>query len=82
MFGFLNVLLATALARARADEREVTALLEEREPSAIRFTEHGVHWRGHAMPVDALRAARSAAVSFGSCSFREPVDDLTAMGLL
>jgi len=82
MFGFLNVFLAAALARAGANEREVAALLEEREVSAIRFTEHGAHWRGHAMPVETLRAARQAAVSFGSCSFREPVDDLTALGIL
>jgi hypothetical protein len=82
MFGFLNVFLASALARAGANERELTALLEEREPSAIRFTEHGVHWRGHALPLESLRAARGAAISFGSCSFREPVDDLIALGLL
>jgi hypothetical protein len=82
MFGFLNVFLAAALARAGADEAEVARLLEERDPRSIRFADGGAHWRNRHIPVDALRSARAAAVSFGSCSFREPVDDLTAMGLL
>jgi hypothetical protein len=82
MFGFLNVFLAAALARTGAGEREVAALLEERDPAALAFAEDQVRWRGHVLPSDALRTARHTAISFGSCSFREPVDDLTALGLL
>jgi hypothetical protein len=82
MFGFLNVFLAAALARTGADERDVAALLEERDPAAIAFGADGVRWRHHLLSTDLLRAARDAAISFGSCSFREPVDDLTALGLL
>ena len=82
MFGFLNVFLAAALARTGADEHEVARLLEERDPASLRFANDGVRWRDHALPVETLRAARAAAISFGSCSFREPVDDLTALGLL
>ncbi|HEX5819055.1 MAG TPA: hypothetical protein VFY20_09260 [Gemmatimonadales bacterium] len=82
MFGFLNVFLAAALARTGAEERDVASLLEERDPSAITFATDGVRWRHHLLSTDVLRAAREAAIAFGSCSFREPVDDLTALGLL
>jgi hypothetical protein len=82
MFGFLNVFLAAAFARTGATEADVARLLEERDPAAVTFGDDGVRWRGRHVPLDALREARAAAVSFGSCSFREPVDDLTALGLL
>lgn len=83
MFGFLNVFLATALACAGASEQELAALLEERDPSAIAFTDGQVSWRGRSLPHEALRQARGAGIaSFGSCSFREPVADLRALGLL
>ena len=82
MFGFLNVLLAVAAVHAELGEDQVVALLEERSGRAARFDTHGVRWRGHLLPVDALERARASMASFGSCSFREPVKDLRSMGLL
>jgi hypothetical protein len=83
MFGFLNVFLATVLARAGGSEQQVAALLEERDPSAFTFSDEHVAWRGRTLPHDALRHARGAGIaSFGSCSFREPVADLRALGFL
>ena len=83
MFGFLNVFLATVLARAGGSEQQVAALLEERDPAAFTFSDEHVVWRGRSLPHDALRHARGAGIaSFGSCSFREPVADLRALGLL
>jgi hypothetical protein len=84
MFGFLNVFLAAALLRAGAvTESEATDVLEERKPGAFVFTEQGVTWRDRR--IDNTRLARvreSFAISFGSCSFDEPVADLKQMGLL
>lgn len=83
MFGFLNVFLAAALARGGADEAIIARMLEERDPAALRFTDGAVHWRDHVVPLADLRAARGAGgIAFGSCSFREPVDDLHHLGLL
>ena len=84
MYGFLNVFLAAALLRAGASLPEAEAMLTERDPAALRFDDGGVEWRGVRLTTDALRAAREAGavVAFGSCSFREPVDDLRALGLL
>ena len=83
MFGFLNLFLTTAFMAAGLDEREALSLLEERDPGAIRFDESGVEWRGRRLGLEAIRRAREEGiVSFGSCSFTEPVGDLESLGLL
>ena len=82
MFGFLNVFLAAAFIRAGADDTTALALLEERDPAAIQVEPERVRWREHVLGADELRLARHEAVAFGSCSFREPVDELRALGLL
>jgi hypothetical protein len=82
MFGFLNVLLATAALHAGLGDRDAIALLEEREPTAVEFDEDRVLWRNHVIALDALGRARDSMAAFGSCSFREPVADLRAMSLL
>jgi hypothetical protein len=83
MFGFLNVFLASAFASVGMEERNVVTLLEERDASSIEFGDDSVRWRGHAIALDRLRGARATlALSFGSCSFREPIDDLRRLALL
>ena len=82
MYGFLNVFLATAFLTAGLDEADVRQLLEESDPGAVSFGRVDVTWRGHHLPVDRLERSRSFLMSFGSCSFREPIDDLAALGLL
>jgi hypothetical protein len=83
MFGFVNVFLAAAFARAGMTEPTIVHLLEERDPTAMSFADDGVRWREHAITLDELRRARTSfAVAFGSCSFREPIDDLHGLALL
>lgn len=84
MFGFLNVFLAAAALDAGASEADAIALLEESSASAFRFDDAGVAWRDR-LRLTASELARSrtgSAIAFGSCSFREPVDDLRALHLL
>lgn len=82
MFGFLNVLLATAALHAGLSESDARALLEERNPDAVRFDEQRARWRGHELPRAVLDRTRDSLVAVGSCSFREPVADLRSMRLL
>lgn len=82
MFGFLNILLATALVRAGDRGAAVVDALEERDWNAVRLGADELRWRGRAFPLRSLENARDSLVSFGSCSFREPVADLRAMHLL
>ncbi len=84
MHGFLNVFLAGALVRQRRLEASAAeAILACENPSDFRFTEEGVRWREHVLDTIGIAQAREHfAMSFGSCSFDEPVDDLTRLGLL
>jgi hypothetical protein len=85
MFGFLNAFLAAAFAHARQPlpEASLLQLLEERDPSAVRFSDDAVRWRNHTLSTSELLDARATfAIAFGSCSFREPIDDLLRLGLM
>lgn len=82
MFGYLNVFLAAAFARAGADEATLAALLDEGSPNEFHFTDEGAAWRDrHASTADLRLAREGGAVSFGSCSFTEPLADLVALQL-
>jgi len=83
MHGFLNVFLASAFARFGMPEKEVAALLEESSIEVFSFDEEGIKWRDHHLTLQRISVARlQVAISFGSCSFEEPVEDLKRIGLL
>jgi hypothetical protein len=83
MFGFLNVFVAALFAREGLDAAAVRAILDERDAAAITFDAAGVTWRGRTVAAPAIQAARArTATSFGSCSFTEPLADLSTLGLL
>lgn len=83
MFGFLNLFLATAFLRAGVSDSVAIHLLEERSPEAIELDARGVTWNNHRLDLDALRQVRrEGLISFGSCSFTEPLSDLAALHLL
>ena len=74
--GFLNLLAAAAF----GDEAEALA---ETDPSAFSLDEEAFRWRDRAAsPEDVATMRRELFVSFGSCSFTEPVDELRALGFL
>jgi hypothetical protein len=83
MHGFFNVFLAAAFLGTGATEAEAVEVLEEMDPVAFRFAPGGVRWRDRHLTTTDLRTTRDQiARAFGSCSFREPVDDLRALHLL
>ena len=83
MYGYVNLFLASAFIRKGIDERDACAILEESSSDAFSFRESGVSWRDHDLNRDDLRMTRSQLfLSFGSCSFREPVDETRALGLI
>lgn len=83
MYGFLNVFLAAAFAQAGLSISELELLLEETDADSIAFDARGVTWHRLYADLDAITRLRArVAVSFGSCSFTEPIDELRALGLL
>jgi hypothetical protein len=74
--GFLNLLAAAAL----GDEE---AILEDADATSFSLDDEALRWRDRAVSAAAIaRVRRDLFVSFGSCSVQEPVDDLTALGIL
>lgn len=71
MHGFINVFLAAAL----VDEAE--EVLRETDERSFFFGDDGASWRGcHVSVEDLATVRRDFALSFGSCSFEEPIEDL------
>jgi hypothetical protein len=83
MHGFLNVFLTAAFVKAGTETHLAMQLLEEQSAAALQFDSEGVEWREHRLRWQEVAAARrDFSVSFGSCSFTEPIDDLRSLGLL
>ena len=83
MYGYLNLFLAAALIRKGISEAEAREVLEEQNMGAFEVADDAISWRGHTLSAGDLNETRSRfALSFGSCSFREPVDEAHALHLL
>jgi len=77
MYGFLNVFLAAAFLYDGETEDTGLAVLEETDATAFVFDDSAVGWRDKRVSSDQLARSRAEfAIAFGSCSFREPVDEL------
>ena len=83
MFGFLNVLVAAALARRGGSEEDLLAVLESERGNDFRFDDGELRWRSLRLTRQELVESHATfALSFGSCSFEEPVLDLRRLALL
>src|SRR6476469_1773414 len=77
MHGFINVFLAAAMPGT------ATQILREENARAFGFDDGGVWFRDLRVTTDELERVRTqSAISFGSCSFEEPIADLKALGWL
>ena len=83
MFGYLNLFLAAAFVEAGMDDAQLLELLTETDRSAFRFDESGAHWGNFSVDAERLlEIRREFAISFGSCSFIEPVSEARGLNLL
>jgi hypothetical protein len=82
--GFLNLLAAVAFAHAHsAAAPELERVLEEEDPRAFSVAADGIAVHGRRAGSTEIAAARERLfASIGSCSWREPVEDLQALGIL
>jgi hypothetical protein len=83
MHGFVNVFGAAVLAHARGlSEEQLRPILEDEDAGDFVFDDAGMRWKDYRASTEEIVAARRRVVSFGSCSFEEPRDDLRALGWL
>jgi hypothetical protein len=82
MFGYLNMFVASVLAFDGADQPLIRSALLATSARDFHFSDESMTFGGHIVAVDTIRDAREKfIISFGSCSFREPVDELAALSI-
>jgi hypothetical protein len=83
MHGFVNVFLAAALLWSGGSEADAAITLHRDSPESFEFGDEEVYWHPYTLTKNQLREAREHfAISFGSCSFEEPMDDLKRLAWL
>lgn len=81
--GFLNLLAALALAYQGAQVSLLAEVLGDDDGTAFTLDVRGLSWRSHTVDAVALAGVRRELFAgYGSCSFDEPVTDLSALGML
>jgi hypothetical protein len=84
MHGFLNLLAAAAFGAAHnLRPSGIERVLAEEDAAAFKITADALRMEDQHASADEIDAARRHLfVSYGSCSWREPVDDLRKLGVL
>jgi hypothetical protein len=83
MHGFLNVFLTAVFHYNGMTLADANALMHRGAVDDVEFADDHIAWRDYRVSRDEVTTIRRRfAISFGSCSFREPVDDLIKTGLL
>lgn len=84
MHGFFNVFGGAMLAYAHdLTEEELIEVLREEDPEHFIFKEDYFQWKKYRVSNDEMKWLRKTAlISFGSCSFDEPREDLRKLELL
>jgi len=83
-FGFLSLIAAAVLAQVHnLTAAQIQPILEETHADRFRFSDSGFSWQTITANRDQIAAARDRSmVSFGSCSFAEPIEGLERLKLL
>ena len=80
----VTLIMMTGFARESFKKKRLEELMEEEFDEVFRFEPNKIHWRGNntldLTQIEQLRL--SGIISFGSCSFDEPVADLQGLGIL
>jgi hypothetical protein len=80
MYGYLNLIGAAAVLWTGHSRAEALAVLLASGPRAFRFETGGLRILDRLVSVDTLAQVRAEFVhGFGSCSFREPLDELAPL---
>lgn len=80
MYGFVNLFMAAVLVKVKGRDKAAERLLTEEDPAAFSFMNDVARWGSFGFETAQIAMVRERfALSFGSCSFDEPVDDLVKL---
>ena len=82
MHGFVNVFGAALLFYTnKINKNTLIEALEDENPNNFNFKNSSFSWKNNSLPVKEIVVLRDEALlSYGSCSFDEPRDDLKDLG--
>ena len=82
--GFVNIFTTGILhSLHNLEDEEIQELIGEELSELFTFNQDTIAWKDYAADLTQISEARKNTVlSFGSCSFDEPVEDLVALGIL
>lgn len=82
MNGFLNLFLSACLLRQNLNTPAVHRLMSETDGKSFEFSDNDIRWANQNISTNTIALARQKnAISFGSCSFVEPVEDLISLNI-
>jgi hypothetical protein len=83
MHGFFNVFGGAMLGYANdLTSEELVWILSEEDTDRFRFTDDALSWGDYSISTKEIADLRDVALlSYGSCSFNEPIDDLKKLNL-
>lgn len=84
MHGFFNVFGGAMLGYAHDfSDNKMQNVIKEEDSEHFSFTDSGFRWKDYEVTTKEIEELREVAlISFGSCSFDEPREDLQQLGLL
>ena len=84
MHGFINIFGAGIIAQYHDLKlNQIRSIVEDEEAKNFIFTDSHFKWNEFSVTTDQIQKARQRnIISFGSCSFDEPLEDLQQLGLL
>ncbi|HKJ33121.1 MAG TPA: hypothetical protein VKA34_14890 [Balneolales bacterium] len=84
MFGFLNVFISGILKWTMdLNDDQLKTIVEDENPENFVFEEEYLRWKNLEISVEQIEKARKEfLVSYGSCNFDEPREDLRHLGLM
>lgn len=84
MYGFLNVFGGAMMAHTNNfNEEKLQEILREENPQQFQFTDKAFGWKGKTVSTRQIKSLRkNMLLSYGSCSFDEPREDLQKLELL
>tara|TARA_Y100000590_G_scaffold29138_1_gene32600 strand:- start:206 stop:1132 length:927 start_codon:yes stop_codon:yes gene_type:complete len=82
--GFLNVFMASAMAYSNtANYKYIYEVLNDQDPENFIFNTDSVSYKDCTLPSELVQDIRKEYVhSFGTCSFDDPITDLTSLGII
>ena len=83
MYGFINVIAACILTSLhKLDFNTVYEILQDEDSLNFKFTDQKFSWRNFDATKEQIEFSRiKSFIAFGSCSFDDPLNDLTSLGL-